>query len=607
MRSIFLKNLLWLKKSFKTLLLFELLYKIVAAAIVLPLIAYIFQGILSLSGYAYLTNENFIAFATKPVNIILVVMASFGFAFYVLVEEASLVFLFHACHKNEKITTWQMLVQGIKRSLGILKPKWCNLLFVVYLLLMVPFVNILALSSVPNSIKMPGFAMDVIHRSTFFTLLFCAGFFFLVIKLIIWFFSIHFFTLEKVDFKVARQKSRKLMKGRFSRTILIMVLGNVLLMAVIVILYVLVIGLFYLIFWLSGGSGGALSAMLSVIGNFNTGIFAITSGLSVPFNFTIISVLYYKYLEEDGIVIAPVETTVPPLLPKIRRRTLAGLISLAVLLTGSFLYGVTRDMVFNNVEILHHTDITCHRGYSQEAPENTLESLQAAMNVGADFAEIDVQQTKDQEVVLLHDSSIKRITGVDKDIWEADYDEIEKLDAGSWFDPRFSDVRIPTLDEAVKQFRWLLRLNIEIKPNGHETGLVKSVVDIIDNNYAVDSCLISSLDSEVLKEVKQLNPRIKTAYVMSVAYGDVTDLDFADILCVEITFLTEDLVEEAHSNGKDVYVWTANSRESIQKALSYKVDNIITDDPLLAKEMITDYNSNPIFVRSLQFLLNFKW
>ncbi len=125
--------------------------------------------------------------------------------------------------------------------------------------------------------------------------------------------------------------------------------------------------------------------------------------------------------------------------------------------------------------------------------------------------------------------------------------------------------------------------------------------------YAVDSCVVSSLDSGVLKEVKRLNPRIKTVYNMSVAYGDVTNLDFVDILSMEVTFLTEDLVKEAHAKGKEVYVWTANSRENIQKALAYKADNIITDDPLLVKELITNYSSNPIFIKSLHALMNFNW
>ncbi len=403
MKHIFFKNILWIKKSFKVLLLFELLYKCIAAAIVLPLVAYVFQGILHFSGYQYLTNDNFIAFATKPVNIILVVAAAFGFAFYVLVEEASLVVLYHACQKNEKITVWQMLMQGIKRSLQILKPKCCNLLFVVYLLLMVPFVNILALSSISTSIKMPEFAMEVIHRSTFFTLLFCAGFFFLVIKMFIWLFSIHFFTLEGVNFKVARLKSRALMKGRFGRTVLVMALGNFLLMAAIFGIYVLIIGCCYLIFWVSGGDSGALSAMLSVIGTFDTGSFAITSGLAVPFNFTILSVLYYKYLAEEGIMIAPVERIVPSPRPKISAYR-GGTHGAGLLLPAASLWHQP-DMVFNKCGDPAPIRYYLHRGYARRL-RKILGGHRQAVRLGADFAEIDVQQTRDGQVVLLHDSNM---------------------------------------------------------------------------------------------------------------------------------------------------------------------------------------------------------
>ena len=80
-----------------------------------------------------------------------------------------------------------------------------------------------------------------------------------------------------------------------------------------------------------------------------------------------------------------------------------------------------------------NAQITAHRGGALRAPENTLSALSYTWECGADFAEIDVQETKDGQLILLHDESLKRITGLDKNVWEMTYEEIEDLDAGSSF------------------------------------------------------------------------------------------------------------------------------------------------------------------------------
>lgn len=81
--------------------------------------------------------------------------------------------------------------------------------------------------------------------------------------------------------------------------------------------------------------------------------------------------------------------------------------------------------------------ITAHRGASGSAPENTLVALQKAIEAGAEYAEIDVQETSDGKLVLLHDPDLKRTAGIKKNIWQASYDEIKHLDAGSWFSNAF--------------------------------------------------------------------------------------------------------------------------------------------------------------------------
>ncbi|GKT32798.1 glycerophosphodiester phosphodiesterase, partial [Aduncisulcus paluster] len=98
---------------------------------------------------------------------------------------------------------------------------------------------------------------------------------------------------------------------------------------------------------------------------------------------------------------------------------------------------------------------------------------------GADYAEIDVQQTRDGHLVLLHDSSFKRTTGVNETVWDMTLEEIRTLDAGSHFDERFAGEPVPTLEEAIEAAKGKIKLNIEIKVNGHETDIERQVVEEI--------------------------------------------------------------------------------------------------------------------------------
>src|SRR5262249_39012972 len=107
--------------------------------------------------------------------------------------------------------------------------------------------------------------------------------------------------------------------------------------------------------------------------------------------------------------------------------------------------------------------VTAHRGHARAAPENTLSAIRKAIESGADYAEVGVQQTADGVVVLLHDRDLKRVAGVSRRLDEMSYDEVRKLDVGSWFDPAFAGERVPTLVEVIHLTRGRIRLNIELK------------------------------------------------------------------------------------------------------------------------------------------------
>ena len=145
-------------------------------------------------------------------------------------------------------------------------------------------------------------------------------------------------------------------------------------------------------------------------------------------------------------------------------------------------------------------------------------AFREAKNLGANWIELDVQMTKDNQLIVIHDSSFKRTTGVDKNTWELTLEEVKELDAGSFKDKKFQGEKIPTLEEVIifaKENN--IKLNIELKPTGREENFEETVIDLINKYNFKNDCVITSQIYEVLEKVKKYDKTIETVYVMSLA------------------------------------------------------------------------------------------
>lgn len=248
--------------------------------------------------------------------------------------------------------------------------------------------------------------------------------------------------------------------------------------------------------------------------------------------------------------------------------------------------------------------VTAHRGGARLAPENTVSAVKSAIRSRADYAEIDVQQTEDGEIILLHDGSLERVTGIDRKAGEMSYAEIRALDAGSWFAEDFRGEKIPTLEEVMECCRGKIRLNIEIKNNGCNEDIAGRVVRIIEKQDFEEKCVVTSMNYECLERIRELNSDIITGYTMSVAYGDISGLDAADFFSVNYACLSREFVKTAHEQGKAVCVWTLNDPGEIQRAIDCGADNIITDDPELVRRIfLGGTGTEPDFLTLLGYAL----
>ena len=226
-----------------------------------------------------------------------------------------------------------------------------------------------------------------------------------------------------------------------------------------------------------------------------------------------------------------------------------------------------------------------HRGAGKLAPENTLASVERAIADGADWVEVDVQETTDGEVVVVHDSDFMKLAGVPLKVWEVTIAEVEAVDVGSRFDPAFAGERVPTLAAVLEACRGRAGVTIELKDYGHGQMLEERVAGIVEACGMESDVVVMSLKPAVVKRMKSLRPDWTVGLLMSVSVGDASTLE-ADFLAVNARYVSRGFVRRAHRAGKQVFVWTTNDAVSISRMIGRGVDGVITDDPDLARRVI---------------------
>jgi glycerophosphoryl diester phosphodiesterase len=255
-----------------------------------------------------------------------------------------------------------------------------------------------------------------------------------------------------------------------------------------------------------------------------------------------------------------------------RRALLAGALLLAMILAVSVGL-VTR------LSQIGHTEITAHRGYSKVAPENTLSAIRMAIEAGADWAEIDVQETSDGVVVVTHDRDLMRMARNPRRVTDTPFEELRAIDVGITFSPRFAGERVPSLEEVISLAHGKIKLNIELKYYGDDPRLVKDVAHILRKNNFEQECFVASLNYPKLLEIKRENPALKTGAIITVGLGEITRLD-VDVLSVNASLVNFLFLRKARKAGKEVHVWTVDDSGAAKVLMGRGIANLITNDPV---------------------------
>lgn len=238
--------------------------------------------------------------------------------------------------------------------------------------------------------------------------------------------------------------------------------------------------------------------------------------------------------------------------------------------------------------------IIAHRGYRAKYPENTIVAFEAALDSGADMLELDVRLTRDRQMVVIHDETLKRTTGKSGLVKGYNLPELKALDVGDWFQPCFAGQRIPTLEEVLQCFGGRVLINIEIKGSEYEEShppdaVERQVVGLVLRKNLRDSVLISSFEAKILQNIEELRYGLALALI-SRRPGDGS----APSLCRDLPAfswnpncfgLKKKHVQRMRDEAEAyVFPYNVDSRRDYQRMLDLQVDGVIVSDPLMAGE-----------------------
>ncbi|UFJ43117.1 glycerophosphodiester phosphodiesterase [Brevibacillus humidisoli] len=235
--------------------------------------------------------------------------------------------------------------------------------------------------------------------------------------------------------------------------------------------------------------------------------------------------------------------------------------------------------------------IFAHRGASARHPENTLEAFRAAIRLGADGIELDVQLTSDGEVVVIHDPWLDRTTDGTGLVQNRTFAELRRLSAGSWFDPRFSKSKIPSLREVLAlvmptRMQVILELKNFFVP---QPELEKRVVELLRIYEMEQRAIISSFNFNSLLHIKELAPAVRTGLLYIGHLHEPWDIARqyqTEQLHVPKEEITPSLIRQAHRHRLEVIGWTINSSQTILRMRKLGIDGIITNYPRRARKVL---------------------
>lgn len=248
--------------------------------------------------------------------------------------------------------------------------------------------------------------------------------------------------------------------------------------------------------------------------------------------------------------------------------------------------------------------VIAHRGASAQAPENTLPAVDLGAEMKADFVEIDVQMTKDGELVVIHDTTLGRTTDVETkfpdrapyNVGDFTLEEIRTLDAGSWFSAEYAGTKVPTLQEVLDTLRGRAGLLLEVKSPALYPGIAAAIVAELDGegwlqaNARSGRLVVQSFNWDFMAEFNSLAPKVPAGLLGGPpSDAQMAELStWADQINPNHNQVDAEFIETVHGFGMVTWPYTIDDPERMSELAALGVDGIITNYPAVLIDVLRE-------------------
>ena len=548
------------------------------------IISRIFQLALTLAGEEHLDKNNILHILTNPYSFVILNLLVLIVAFFMFIEFSILTFTIYGQLTEKQYSFRSILDNAWNKTKNL--AGFQTLFFIFYFLITIPTINLGVKSVLAKNLFIPKFISSEIMKTNSGLIvwgLIMIVFAYLNLRLI---FILPLTAVGDENILDSIKRSWELTKTGKRKLVLTILLFEIIYLLIAAVLTGIIT--YICIYFDNDGNNPIIQTL------FFSSISGIIFFLGVISKVTVITSLITVLIDHNEIS----EKLVNNLNENKKKSRLVVtlttvIIVVAVLMNGFNMYG---NGVNKNIETI------AHRGYIAKGVENSIEALEGAAEVGADYVEFDIILTKDNKFVVMHDYNLKRLAGLNKRVQDMNFDEV----VGLTIKQGDFTSKIPSLEEFVNKAKELnMKLVIELKPHGAEpSNYIDILIDEI-KRLKLENYKFMSLNSKVMEELETKVPNLETGYVIPLQFGNFHHSNI-DFFVIEDFSYRDRLVEQARKENKQVFVWTINNPALITKYLQSPADGIITDEPELVKEEKDILENHYSYFDKILRLVNFR-
>ena len=526
------------------------------------LIARIFQLSLTLVGEEHLDKNNILHILTNPYSFIILNLLILIVAFFMFIEFSILTFTIYGQLTDKKYSYRKILKNAWNKTKNL--AGFQTLFFIIYFIITIPTINLGVKSVLAKNLFIPKFISGEIMKTNSGFIIWGSimiVFAYLNLRLI---FTLPLTAVGDENILDSIKRSWELTKTGKRKLVITIILFE----TIYIIIAVILIGVItFLCICVDKDGNNPIVQTL-----FFSAISAIIFFIGVLSKITVITSLVTVLIDQNEIS----EELVNNLNENKKKSRLVATFTTIIIIIAAIINGFN---IYGN-GVNKNSETIAHRGYVYKGVENSIEALEGAAEVGANYVELDILLTKDNKFVVMHDYNLKRLAGVNKQVKDMNYDEVVGLPIkqGDYTS------KIPSLEEFVNKAKDLnMKLVIELKPHGGEPSNYVDILIEEIKKLKLENYKFMPLNSKVMEELETKAPNLETGYVIPLQFGNFHQSN-VDFFVIEDFSYRDRLVEQAKKQNKKVFVWTINDPALITKYLQSPADGIITDEPELVKE-----------------------